>query len=763
MALDVHSTPRLAYEPMRARPAHEPSGDELDWFALLRTLWRRKVFLATFVLLTLGLTAAYVSRLDPKFEAEALVMLSEQGPQIVADIPEILPSLPVQEDGVESQLLLIQSRNMAEKLVDALNLHLLPEFNPELRPKVQGIEQWLDPFRWLPAVILDRLPRAWADTLATASLDDEMTDQQKAALLRAEIIENVMENIIAEPARSSTVISVKFISTDPELATLGANTLAKLYLAEQLEMKQTAARRAQEFLENEIARLRESLSQAEQAIEEYREKSGLSDAQPDEQQLAGLTSQLVLSRTERAEVEARLRQVERMLRSDASLEAAAQMLESPVLADLRAREIELSRELAELSSEYGERHPRMVNLRAELTNIQDRKQIEIRQIAQRLRDEVQVLRSREATLEANIERLKNQLGSHNRAQIVLEAMERDAEADRELLETYINRVKEITSQQKAQEPDARIISNAVIPEEPTYPQRKLIFGVALLGALLGGSLAVFGLEQLDNTFRSSEQIEESIGLPTLGLVPAIGGREKRYGSPQDYVLDNPNSAFGEAVRSLRTAMLLTSIGAPPKTILLTSSVPGEGKTSMAMCLARIHARSGRRTLIIDCDLRRPRLHELTGVANQSGLSDVLLRQRTLDEVVHSDERSGAYFIPAGPTVPDPAAVLASEQMRRLLKDAASRYDLVLLDSPPVLSVSDARVLSQMVDKTVFLVHWGKTRRTDVMMGVKQLVESGADMAGLVLSRVNVRKHARYGYRDSGYYYDGKYTKYYQSG
>jgi polysaccharide biosynthesis transport protein len=262
--------------------------------------------------------------------------------------------------------------------------------------------------------------------------------------------------------------------------------------------------------------------------------------------------------------------------------------------------------------------------------------------------------------------------------------------------------------------------------------------------------------------RSSEQIEDLIGLPALGLVPAITGLDKRYGAPQDYVLDNPNSPFGEAVRSLRTAMLLTSMGAPPKTVLLTSSIPGEGKTSMAMCLARVHARSGRRTLIIDCDVRRPRLHELTGVANQAGLSDVLLQDRELNEVVLTDERSGAHFVTAGAPVPDPAALLASDRMRRLLKDVASRYDLVIIDSPPVLSVSDARVLSQMADKTVFLVHWGSTRRHDVMMGVKQLVEAGADMAGLVLSRVNVRKHARYSYRDSGYYYDDKYTKYYSN-
>ncbi|HEX6112857.1 MAG TPA: polysaccharide biosynthesis tyrosine autokinase [Geminicoccaceae bacterium] len=763
MAIDVHSTPRIGYEPARRRATRSSGGDDLDWLGLGRTLWRRKLFLLGFVVIVLGLTAAYVSRLPPAFEAEALVMLNDRQAQVSPDIPEVLAGLPPNEEGLQGQLLLIKSRSMAERMTDQLNLHMLPEFNPTLRPKSANFVSWFDPVRLIPAAILDRLPRAWADTLMTTSSSAEMTDQQRAALLRAEIVERVMSNIVAEPANRSTVIGLKFISTEPELAALGANTLARLYLAEQLETKQTASRRAREFLEHEIERLRTSVASAEQAIQDYRRQSGLGGALPDEQQLSGLTTQLVLSRSERAQAEARLRQVERLVNSETDLVAAAQLLDSPVLNELRARELDLNRQRAELSSEFGERHPRMVNLRAEQATLEQRKQAEIRQIAQRLRDEVQVLRSREATLEANIDSLKSQLAEYHESEIGLDALQRDADADRELLETYINRAKEIASQQKAQEPDARVISRATLPDEPTYPRRELIFGVALVGALLAGSLAVFGLEQLDNTFRSSEQIEDLIGLPALGLVPAITGLDKRYGAPQDYVLDNPNSPFGEAVRSLRTAMLLTSMGAPPKTVLLTSSIPGEGKTSMAMCLARVHARSGRRTLIVDCDVRRPRLHELTGVANQAGLSDVLLQDRELNEVVHTDERSGAHFVTAGGPVPDPAALLASDRMRRLLKDVASRYDLVIVDSPPVLSVSDARVLSQMVDKTVFLVHWGSTRRHDVMMGVKQLVEAGADMAGLVLSRVNVRKHARYSYSDSGYYYDDKYTKYYNNG
>ncbi len=764
MALDVHNPRRIAYPATLPGP-REAAKDELDWLKLGRTLWRRKLFLASLIGIVMCLTAAYVGTLAPGYLAESQVMLN-QGPSQVVDIPEVVAATPPDEQGLQGQVVLITSRSMAERLVDRLNLQLLPEFNPALQQGEGGLASWLSPARLVPVALLDHLPKAWADSLIVANPDAQMSDQARATVLRTEIVDRTLGHIQAAPAGQTTVIGLSFISADPQLAALGANALSELFLEAQLETKQSASRQAREFLEQEIVRLRASVSAAEEAIQAYRRKTGLVNAGPepvDAQQMAGLTAQLVLSRSERAQSEARLRQVERLVTSNPNLEAASQLLDSPSLTALRAREIEVNAQMAELANEFGERHPTMVNLRSELASIGQRTRVEIQQIVQRLRDEVQVLRSRESALAGNIEGLKAQLGTLNEAGIQLAALERDAQGDRQLLDTYTNRVKEIASQEKAQSPDARIISRAVVPNEPTYPRRPMIFGVAFFGSLLLGSLVVFGLERLDHTFRSSEQVEQVLGLPTLGLVPAILGLERRYGPPEDYVLDHPNSPFGEAVRSLRTAILLAGGASPPRILLLTSSVPSEGKSSLAMCLARVHASSGRRTLIVDCDVRRPRLHELANVSNERGLTDILVQHRSLEEVAYEDAKSGATFVTAGGVIHDPAAALASDRMQQLLQVASARYDLVILDSPPVLSVSDARVLAQMVDKTVFLVHWGHTRRHDVMMGVKQLVDAGADLAGVVLSRVNVRQHARYGYRDSGYYYDDKYTKYYHRG
>jgi capsular exopolysaccharide synthesis family protein len=391
-------------------------------------------------------------------------------------------------------------------------------------------------------------------------------------------------------------------------------------------------------------------------------------------------------------------------------------------------------------------------LQAESRAIDESKRHEIRQIAQNLKDEVQVSHSREGALAASIDTIRRQLANYQAAEIGLAALQRPAKADQALLETYINRSKEIGSLLKAQASDAQIISTAQGPDEAAYPRRHLIYGVVAFGSLLVGSLTVFGLERLDTSFRSFEQIEDLIGLPGLGLLPTI-----TEPSPADYILDNPNSAFGTAVRKLRTSMLLTRPATPPQTVLVTSSVPGEGKTSVAVSLARINARSGKLTLLIDCDLRIPSVHKVVGISNQHGLSDVLQMRRDPNRVIILDKQSGAHVMPAGGGVFDPEAALASGEMIELLLQASLAYDLVILDSPPVLRVADARVLSSLVDKTVFLAHWGSTPRADVLLGIKELLEAGADIVGVALSQVDAKKHARYGYRDSEHYVDERHA------
>jgi capsular exopolysaccharide synthesis family protein len=316
------------------------------------------------------------------------------------------------------------------------------------------------------------------------------------------------------------------------------------------------------------------------------------------------------------------------------------------------------------------------------------------------------------------------------------------QADRALLETYSARLREIASLQAGQEADARVISVAAMPDEPVNPRRKLTFGVALFGALLVGSLAALGLERLDGTISSAGQVRH-LGLSELGALPTIPAARDPSRAPDRHLLDDPTGPFAQAVAALRGELLRANVVSRRTSVLLVSALADEGTTTTALCLARSHARASGRPLLIDCDLRKPRLHEITGADNEHGLTGILLGSRTLDQVLHLDDRSGAVLLTAGPGVADPKQLLASEAMRRLMRQAAEHHDLVILDGPPVLGDQEACVLAQMADCAVLVARWGSTRRQDVTAAAARLMEAGADMAGLVLTRVRPGRAAEF--------------------
>ena len=342
-------------------------------------------------------------------------------------------------------------------------------------------------------------------------------------------------------------------------------------------------------------------------------------------------------------------------------------------------------------------------------------------------------------------------------------MEREAQANRTLFETFLNRFKQTSSQEDLQTADARLISTANLPTDAVFPKPKVMIPLSIIiGFGLGVMLALL-MEYLDRGFRSMEQVEQHNDLSPLGLIPELATVKGAANIlPQDFVADKPTSVYAEAIRTVRTALLLTdNFGTTARSVLITSSQPSEGKTSFTLSLARLSAMSGQKIIVIDCDLRRPNVHRGLNLQNKMGMVDILLGTHKLDEVIQKDKRSGVDVVSTGRNVPNPADLLASENMRKLIADLKTRYDLVIIDSPPVLAVADARVLSQLADKTVFLTRWAETPRDVVLMAVKQLASNGANLAGILLTRVNLKKNARYGYADSGYY-GRKYSQYYSN-
>jgi capsular exopolysaccharide synthesis family protein len=383
---------------------------------------------------------------------------------------------------------------------------------------------------------------------------------------------------------------------------------------------------------------------------------------------------------------------------------------------------------------------------------------EVNRIVGNLAQDVQVARMRESTLQQKLGELQQQANKNNAAEVQLHQLEREAQANRALYESFLTRFKETAEQEDIQQPDARIIARAAVPLTPSFPNKKLFIALALIGSALVGVFLAILAERLDNGFRTGEQIETMAGVSGLGMVPAVASRAGLGLRAEDYVLRKPSSAFAESIRSIRAAILYSRVDKPPRALLVTSAVPEEGKSILSLSLARSAANAGQRVLLIDTDMRRPRLAKVLGGQTDATLAELFAGRKTVGEVIHLEEETGLHYILGRAGMPNPQDLLGSQHMRDFIRSMAQHYDLVVLDSPPVLAASDALVLSRIVDTTVFVVRWEHTPRQVVLGALKQLQSAGGTIAGAVLTRVNVKKHARFGYGDHGYYY-GRYKEY----
>lgn len=721
--------------------------------SFLRQLWRRRWLLAGTILTLTFIAAAVLVQVTPRYTATAVLMI-EVRENNVLDLEAVVAGLPNDAATVESEIQVLRSRGLARKVVDQLQLDFNPEFNSALQPAAWYVP-WFERGRTLIGSIfgVDRPPQG-----PTPS-SQELYEKE-----RIQVVDNFMGNLKVNSIGRSRAIRISFTAESPETAAEVANTLADLYIVEQLEGKFEATKRVTVWLNSRVSALRSDVETKENAVEAFRKKYNLLRGEGGEaliaQELSQLSTQLTDARADRARVEAQLRQI-RTLAASGNVESADAVLQSELIRRLREQESEVIRMVSDMASQYQETHPRMINIRSQLSDIQTTIQTEIQKIARGLENEVAVARSRESNLGANLNALKNRVADSNSAEVQLRSLEQEALASRNLLETFLARFISTSAQQDiaSQTPDARIVSRADVPDDPSFPKKKLILMLVFMSSGALGIALVFVLDALDNSFRSSEEVEAATGVNVLGLVPMLKSWRGKSDGLHNYVIKKPASAVTESIRTLHTSILLSHVDEPPKKILITSSQPGEGKTSLAVGLGRLQAITGRKVLIIDADVRRPKVHKLLGLNGKPGLVELLIGDASIEEVLQKDEASGADVITTETFASNPPDLFGSKRMAQLLDNLAESYDLVILDSPPVSAVSDARILAGLSDTTVFVVRWGGARREVVTRALRQIAETGGHLAGVVVSMVNVKKHARYGYGDSGQY-SGAVRKYY---
>ena len=723
---------------------------DIDILAILRTLRKRA---GVIIGITIGVTALVivgVFQMTPLYTGETLIILDQQKTQVV-DVESVMSGLGGDSATVDSQVEILKSRSIARRVVEQMNLVDDPEFNGALKPP--SVLNWID-------------PRVWISSLVSKANDSGLTEEQQREATINRVVDAVVGQTDISRRGLTYVMSLKFTSENPAKAAKIANALADTYVVDQLEAKFDATKKANEWLSTRLQTLRQQVEASERAVEIYRNQNGLENVDGvtiNDQQLSELNAQLILAKTGLAEKQAKYQRAKQILAAGGSIESVADVVQSQTISTLRGKEADLARQQADLSSKYGPRHPAILNIDAQRKDIQRQIYSEVQRIVGSIQNEAVIAQSRVDSLQKSLNDLKGTSNENNQAFVQMRELQREADANKAVYESFLNRFKETSQQGDLQTPDSRVISAATAPLYPSYPRKSLIGAVALvLSGMLGVGMALL-LERLDNSLHTSQEVEETLGYAHLVSLPIVSkekGPDGKVMSPQDYLLVKPLSSYSEALRSLRSALALSNVDNPPKVLLFTSALPNEGKTTTSVSFARAAAESGARTILIDCDLRHPSVHKVfSGISPKAGLVEFLASKATMEEVLAVDEKSGLHYIPIASGAANPPDILASQHMQRLLSELRGNYDLVVLDSAPVLPVSDSRVLSRLADKTVYVVRWAETPKDAAKGGIRELKNYAADIAGIVLSAVDTTKQAKYGYGDGGYYYK-RYSRYY---
>jgi len=686
--------------------------DEIDLFHLAGVLWRGRWVIALFVIVAVALGGYYAYRVAvPLYPARVTVALLGQQQQVISDIESVIAGGGTDVTAINTEFEVIRSRNLIGRLVDALDLVNDPEFNGALRPPT--------PRQALINQVLGREPGPLPPPEVT----------------RRRVIDALVGRISVTSVRQSLAFNIAIETTDPVKSTEIVNTLAELYVDDQIQQKLESTASAIEFLSRRTSELQANVENLEQQLAETTEQSNVITAdllQARNLQLSDLRERIGALERQNASDET----MADLLRLDQTQEALLAALAT--VDDARGRAILQqynSNTLTEaaLRNEVGE-------LIAELQQGIDRNTVQI------------------SALQVSESELSDRIRAQSGTLINLQQLEREVQAARLLYETFLTRLQEASVQQGLETANARILSEAV-PRGATSPQRsRILLLSAILGALLAAGLVLLR-EWKFAGFRTSDDLRRETAKRVFGSIPVVANNDRR--KVLQHMKENPSSVFGEAVRNLRTSVLMASIDKEPKVILVTSAIPNEGKTTLAIALTRyLSVMEGKRTLLVEADIRRKTLRAYVDEEPEVALVDLLLGKHDTTKTNLYNEELGVEVISGSDGGGTNAADLfASKRFREFIEIIRGEFDYIVIDSPPVLAVPDARVLASHADSIVFAVKWSTTTKTQVRQGIDMLESVGANVTGLVLTQVDQRKMKTYGYGGQ-YGYDGYAAGYY---
>ncbi|MGB8363045.1 MAG: GumC family protein [Rhizomicrobium sp.] len=712
-----------------------------DLSGLLRTIIVRQRIIAGTALAVVTLTLIVVFNMTPLYDAKALVMLDQRQNKVV-DVDAVLSGLATDPTSIENQLQILRSRKLMSHVVD--KLHLDQQVVTIKPPSVLAdLAYYVDPENWFGVSAVTQTP-----------------EQLKEAR-RIGIINGLLGAETVTVLGRSSAIEITFRSSDPQKAADTANAIADAYVEDQLNAKFEATQKTSQWLADRLQQLSAQMQSVDAAVQEYKAEHDITQTPTGgsilDQQIAELNGQLVNARSDLAAAQAKYSQV-RALQANGRAEDVSQVFQAGMIEQLRTQQEELLRQKAQYLTIFGPRHPKMLDLESQLRDLDSKIDEEVKRVVETVANDVAVASAHVQSLQASLANLEAQSSVQSKAEIKLTELEARSTSAHQLYEAFLGKFKETQGQEGIQTPDSRIISNAIVPGAPAVPNKTRDLELAVAGGLLLGFLLALVAERLDGGVRTVQQIERLIGLPVLSTLPELVGVARAHRQAADRVVEKPLSSFAEAMRGLQMGLALSNIDQRPKVILVTSSVPDEGKTTVALGLARVAAGNDQKVLLVDCDLRRPSIAKALGLAEDANaLVDVLSGDAPLKERLLPDPRSTVQCLVASRIRGNPPDLLGSAAMERLLAGLKAEFDMVIIDSAPLLPVNDTKILARLVDAIAFVVRWEKTPREAVTNAVRMLVDIGAPVAGVVMTRADTKRYRYYSYGYQSYY---NYNKYY---
>ncbi|WP_185968055.1 GumC family protein [Thalassotalea sp. PS06] len=735
--------------PLESELTHNLGNDEIDLSKLFRIIWRHKLVILSFSAIVTMITAMVMSSKTPVYSASASLLLEAEQKRVL-QLDDVYGESTSVQEYYYSQLEIIRSRRVAEKVVDDLNLAAHPFFN-RANHQSPGLLQTLRD-------IVNPQPPA-----------PVLSEQEKAILKREAVIGYVWGGMSASPISKTQVVNIGFESESPELAALISNAIGQAYLDNHMEVNLERIEKSATWLNSSMSGLKQKLETAEERLAAFEERESLVDVRGIKslaaRELEDLSAQLTQAQQEvdQSELISSLIAYNKAngALSIEYINSVPEIFNHPSVQNLYQQKLLIENKKQELAIVYGPKHPKMIVVNAELNKAEANIEQQINRLINNLGTDTRQAKERVKQLANAIEQAKAKFQRLTRIENQHRDLLQDVETNRSLYEAFFSRLKETAQLEGFETSVGRIIDPATVPFTPSKPRKKLVIVLALMLSSMLGVASVLLLEALNSSIRSADDIEQKLGQTLLGIIPLVKGKGSHQGSssrwkfglrsannnmealPANYYLQDKEYGFSEAVRTIRTSLQMLNIESHAKTIAITSTLPGEGKTQLS---ANLFYAIGQlqKTIIIDADMRRPSIAKNFSIdKSQPGLANYIADTHSLSDCIVKDVHNNMDIIVAGDMAPNPQELLSSARFKALISDLKQHYDRIIIDTPPILAVSDTILIAGVSDALIYVVKAEDTKEQQIKAGLKRLKTSGVDISGVVLNQVDMDKAISY--------------------